>query len=205
MGTQCTDTIRLYASQQEVVWQAIQRDGAAYSRAEYIRAKYGAAAPVFLTAYSWFVKQAVNYVPKPEQAEFPYWAFADQYLMETGRSSRILTLEVPRSEGIFFDMHDWNKIVQLNYIGQTEEEERRFRQELSARGITTRDVMLTGFYPDLKQVILDSWQRLFRHHEAVCRGDLSGIVQLQAGLWCLKRDWILRVDGNPPTAERRSL
>ncbi len=198
MGTQRTDTVRLYASQQEVVWQAIQRDGAAYSRAEYVRAKYGIGAPVFLTAYNWFVQQAVAYVPKPEKAEFPYWAFADQYLMQTGRSSRILTMDVPVSEAVFFDMHDWNKIVQLSYIGQTEAEDRSFHRELSARGITTRDVMLTGFYPDLKQKILSSWHRLFRHHEAVCRGDLSGITQLQAGLWCLKQEWILRVDGNPP-------
>lgn len=197
MGTQGRNTVTLYASQAEAVWQAVCRDGIACSREEYVRTKYGESAPVFLTAYRWFVSQAPKYAVKPSCAEFPYWAFGDQYVMETGRSSYILTLEVPVEEAVLFDMQDWNKVVQLSFIGETPAEERAFLRELSARGLTCRDVMLSGFYPDLKEQILRSWQRLFRHHENASQGDYTGISSLQAGLWCIKKEWIRCVNGDP--------
>lgn len=195
MDHQSGNTVRLYASQTETVWQVIQRDGVAHSRAEYVRKKYGESAPVFLTAYQWYVDHAAKIVPKPEGAEFPYWVFHDPYLLEAGYSTRILTLEVPVEEVVFFDMYDWNKVVQLKFIGQTAPEERAFQRELDARGITGRDVMLTNFYPELKQLTMDSWQRLFRHHEAARKGDLENIGSLQAGLWRIEKEWVVRVDG----------
>ena len=195
MGTKSGDTVRLYASQAEPVWQAILRDGVAHSREEYVKLKYGESAPVFLTAYRWYISQAVKYAPKPEGAEFPYWAFHDPYLMESGYSTRVLTLDVPKEEVVLFDMQDWNKLVQLKYMSENPADEKRFLRELSERGITARDIMLTGFYPDLKQAIIDSWQHLFRHHNAALKGDLTGIHSLQAGLWRIRKEWVIAVDG----------
>ena len=104
-------------------------------------------------------------------------------------------LEVPKDEIVFFDMQDWNKVVQLKYIGETEGEESAFQQELKARGLLPADVMLTNFYPELKQMTLDSWQRLFRHQEALKRGEAAPIHSLQAGLWCIRREWVIRRNG----------
>lgn len=196
MGTQSRNTVTLYAAQAEPVWQAIQRDGAAYSKAEYVEKKYGESAPVFLTAYRWFIQQLPRYVPKPEGADFPYWAYADLYMMETGAYPHILTLEVPREEAVFFDMNDWNKVLQMNYLGETEADARQFQRELRERGIRAADVMLSRFYPDLQQQIMDSWQRLFRHHEAARRGERP-VPDLQAGLWCIKKEWITHDNGVP--------
>lgn len=187
------NTVTLFASQAEPVWQAVLRDGAAYSKAAYVRKKYGESAPVFLTAYDWFVGQLPRFVPKPPVAEYPYWAFGDQYLMEAGSASRILRLEVPVGEAVFFDMYDWNRIMQMQYLGKDPGEERAFRQELALRGITPSEVMLTAFYPELRARVCASWQRLFRHHEAVRQGDRTGVGSLQAGLWCIRREWVTDV------------
>ena len=109
MGSQCNGTMILYASQAEPVWQEIRKNGVAFSKREYVRRKYGESAPVFLTAYNWFVRKLPQYVQKPEGAEFPYWAFADQYTLPGGStSSHLLTLEVPVEEAVYFDMYDWN-------------------------------------------------------------------------------------------------
>ncbi len=197
MDSKCGTAITLYASQAEPVWQAILSEGVAFSKASYVQQKYQESAPVFLTAYRWFVQQLSRYVPRPDGAEFPYWAFGDQYLMESGTSTHILTLQVPVEEAVFFDMRDWNRIVSLSYLGESEAEERRFMQDLKARGLTTRDVMLSGFYPDLKQEVLNSWQRLFRHHDAVCQGQDVRLHSLQAGLWCIRKEWVSR-DNNIP-------
>ena len=197
MDPKCNDTVIVYVSQADPVWEAIQRDGVAFSKAEYVRKKYQESAPVFLTAYQWFVSQLPRYVAKPAGAEFPYWAFGDLYMMESGRASHVLALEVPKDEIVFFDMQDWNKVVQMKYIGEDEADERAFQRQLRDRGLDSRTVMLSNFYPDLKMQIQDSWQRLFRHHEAIKQGKDVPIQSLQAGLWCIKKEWIRSHNGEP--------
>ena len=197
MGTNCGKTVRLYASQTEAVWNAVRQDGVAFCKEEYIQKKYGAAAPVFLTAYRWFVEKAQAVVPRPAGASFPYWVFADPMMMETGKSSFVLALDVPVEEALFFDMFDWNQILQFHLLSEDPREERKFLEELSARGIRANDVMLTGFYPDLRQRVLDSWELLFRHHQAARLGNTEGIGKLQAALWQIRLDWVVSVNGRP--------
>ena len=74
MADRC-NTIRLYSFQTDVVYQVLKRDGVCYSKEEYVRKKYKESAKVFINAYGWFVKEAQHIVPKPEGAEYPYWAF----------------------------------------------------------------------------------------------------------------------------------
>lgn len=184
-------TVRLYTAQTQVVRDILNRDGICHSREEFVSRKYGESGPIFLTAYRWFVKEAAKLVPPPPAAEFPYWAFRDLYSVEGGGED-ILALDVPVEEAVFFDLYDWNKIVQLRFIGKDEEQERAFRRELRERGLRENDVMLTGFYPELREETLRSWQRLFRHHEAIKAGDLAGVGGVQAGLWRLKKEWIAK-------------
>ena len=102
----------------------------------------------------------------------------------------MLELNVPKEEAVFFDMMDWNRIMQLNYIGENAEDEKEFRFEMEQRGLNPNTVMLTAFYPEWKQKIMASWDRLFRHHEAIKAGDLSGVYSVQAGIWRIKKEWI---------------
>ena len=182
-----SNTIILYSAQTNTVWDVIERDGVCYSKEEYVRRKYQESAPIFVTAYSWFVSQMPKYVEKPEQAEYPYWAFADLYSID--QSDHTLHLSVPKDEAVLFDVMDWNKIMRLSYIGENEEEEKAFFEDMAMRGLNWNDVMLTSFYPDWKQKILKSWDRLFRHHEAIKAGDTSGVHSVQAGLWRIKKNW----------------
>lgn len=188
MGNE-SNTIILYSSQTDIVMNVIEREGVCYSKEEYIRRKYQESAPVFLTAYSWFVSQMPKYVPKPERAEFPYWAFADLYSVD--QSDNILHLSVPKDEAVFFDVMDWNKIMRLSYIGENEAEEKAIFEDMAMRGLNWNDVMLTSFYPDWKKKIMESWNRLFRHHEAIKEGDCSGVHSVQAGLWQIKKNWTI--------------
>lgn len=185
------DRIILYAAQADPVLKAIERDGQCFSREEYVRRKYGESAPIFLTAYRWFVKEAVKLVPRPEGAEFPYWSFQNLYSLDQSTGTRTLTLSVPRDEAVFFDMYDWNKILCLKYLGENEAEEQEFKEYIKQCGVKEADAVLTGFYPDLKQKIMGSWPRLFRHHEQIKSGLASGAKSVQAGLWQIKREWIV--------------
>ena len=186
------NTVMLYSSQSEVVVNSLERDGICFSKQEYVIKKYEESAPIFVAVYGWFTIAAEKYLPKPKGAEYPYWAFRDLYSIEQSSDSRILRLCIPTDEAIFFDMYDWNKILRLQYIGETESDEKRFRPMLVGYGIRREsDTILTNFYPELNHQVQDSWQRLFRHHEKIKAGDTAGVESVQAGLWQLKQEWIV--------------
>ena len=187
------NNVILYSSQAEAVLQIIERDGECFSKRKYVEDKYQESAPIFVSAYSWFVHEAEKYVARPENAEYPYWAFKDIYSVEASGDSRIIKLEVPADEAVFFDMYDWNKILNLKYIGETETDEQEFRKMLRDYGITREsDVVLTNFYPNLKRQVKESWKRLFRHHEDIINGENQGIGSIQAGLWTIRKEWIVK-------------
>lgn len=191
MGTKHS-TVTLYASQTEVVLKTLERDGVCFSKREYVVKKYQESAPVFLAAYDWFVAQAQKHMPRPEGAEFPYWAYQDFYSVDRSADGRVLQLSVPANEAIFFDMYDWIKVLRHQYIGESQLEEKRFKQKLDDYGVRREsDVLLTNFYPDLKNEVHESWQRLFRHNERIRAGEAHGAKSVQAALWQLKKEWIV--------------
>lgn len=182
----------LYSSQTDPVVETIERDGVCFSKRQYVTKKYGESAPIFVAAYDWFIKEAEKYVPKPNGAEYPYWAFMDLYSVDQSGDSNLLKLSVPLDEVIFFDMYDWNKILCLQYLGESKAEEEKFRQMLADYGIRKEsDVILTNFYPALKNQVLKSWKNLFRHHDKIKQGNIEGVGSVQAGLWQIKKEWIV--------------
>ena len=176
-------TITLYTAQSAAVRRELEETGVCVCKEVYVRQKYGESAASFLFAYRWFANEAERLVQRPAGAELPYWAFADWYRVE----SSALQLEVPRNEAIFFDLYDWTRILQLRYLGESEEEEKAFGRELAARGIRESDVLLTPFYPNLRAVVLQSWQRLFRFHTAIQAGCCQGVRGVQAAIWQIKK------------------
>jgi len=186
-------TLTLYTAQARPVLQAIRQTGACFSREEYVREKYGESAHIFLTAYRWFAEQLPRFVPRPDGAQFPYWAFQDLYALDTTGAGQVLVLEVPKDQVVLFDLYDWNRIVQLGYLGEDRDQERAFRRELALQGLREYDVMTSAFYPQQRQEILDSWQRLFRHHAALLAGGHLSGGSVQAGLWTIREEWIREV------------
>lgn len=184
--------IKLYTSQSDIVLQIIENDGVCYSKKEFVRKKYYESAPIFITAYSWFVTEFEKIIPKPEKAEYPYWAFKELYNLDNSGGGNAIKLNVPLEEVILFDLFDWNKIICMKYIGENEEDEREFKENIKKFGLKETDIMLTNFYPELKQKITESWKRLFRNNENIKNGNEKEIHGVQAGLWRIKKEWIIR-------------
>ena len=184
--------IILYSPQSDAVIKTIERDGVCFSKPEYISAKYGESAPIFLTAYQWFAPQAQKVVPKPEGAQFPYWAVADRRAVDASGGGTVLTLQVPREQAIYFNLYDWNKILQLRCLTDDPKEEQEFLNELSLRGLTAYQVMMSDFYPEEKQKILNSWERLFLYHQKIAAGEELETGIVQAALWCIRKEWLCK-------------
>ncbi len=184
--------VNLYSAQSELVVKILERDGVCFSKKEYVIKKYEESAPIFIAAYDWFVTAAEKYLPKPKGAEYPYWAFLDKHSVDQPADSKSLELWIPLDEVLFFDMYDWNKVLCLQYIGETKADEEQFHQMIRDYGIRKEsDIILTNFYPHLKRQVQDSWIRLFRHHENIKQGNTESVGSVQAGLWQLKKEWML--------------
>lgn len=175
------NTIRLYTAQTDTVMRELGEQGVCHCREEYVGRKYGESATSFLIAYRWLASNAVRFVPKPDGAELLYWAFTDRNYVTM--SDHVLTLDVPRDNVLLFDYARWNRILQLNYIGTSPADEALFSKELSLRGIPPYAAMTTDFYPEIKQCILQSWQRLFE-------SPMDDTHPQQASLWEIRREWV---------------
>lgn len=191
MDSKCS-TVKLYASLNDSVIEIIDRDGTCFSKKEFIKKKYEESSNIFITAYSWFSREASKLVEKPEDAEFPYWVFKDLSNLERFPNTSILELEVPVDEVVLFDMYDWNKVLSLEYIAKDDGDDKEFKNLLKQYGIKhDSDIMLTNFYPQLKKKITDSWSKLFEHHNKIKSGDYIGVKAVQAALWQIKKEWII--------------
>jgi hypothetical protein len=186
------DNVILYSPQAEAVWNAVLNDGTAYSRREYVQKKYEESAGIFLAAYDAYVHHAEKIIPRNNTSNYPYWAFAEKEMTDTSGGNRIMILSVPMNEAVFFDQYDWYKVLRLSYIGENQADEEAFSRKLQMRGIRdSSDAVLKPFYPDIKREITGSWSRLFRHDTAIKNGDTSGVRAVQAGLWCIKKEWLI--------------
>ena len=184
--------VKLFSPQAEAVWQAVENEGTAFSRREYVIKKYEESAGVFLAAYDAYVREAERIVPRPDDRAYPYWAFASEELVDRSGGLRVMRLRVPLEEAVFFDQYDWYKVLRLSYIGETDKDEEAFARGLEMRGIRdSSEAVLRPFYPDVKRQITESWKRLFRHDSAIRNGDTSGVRAVQVGLWQIKKEWLI--------------
>jgi hypothetical protein len=187
-----SNSIKLYSPQAEAVWQAVMNEGIAFSRREFVQKKYEDCAGIFLTAYDAYIREAEKIVPRPDDKAYPYWAFASEDMIDRSGGARVMNLEVPVNEAVFFDQYDWYKVLKLSYLGESPEDEAAFVRGLELRGIRdSSEAVLKPFYPDIKREITGSWKRLFRHDADIKRGDLSAVRAVQAGLWCIKKEWLI--------------
>lgn len=179
-----SEVTRVYAAQTAPVIDELRRSGQCFCREEYVRRKYGECADGFLIAYRYLARKGEALVPKPAGAELPYWVSPDPAGLP--RSETLLALNVPRAELLIFPRAWWTRVLQLSYLGATEQETAAFEQELSARGLTGYQVMTSRFYPELRERMLASWEKLL-DPEAI-----SGLApaQLQGAVWTIRREWV---------------
>ena len=182
------DRITLFTAQTQTVLDVIERDGYSRVKREYIGKKYGDQAWIFQQAYSFFAQYAPRIVEPPEGAESGIWCFADWRFAVAGTGCSLIELSVPRENAVLFDSRVWNRMLNLRYIGADEADEAAFEQRIAAMGLkSSSEAFSASFYPTVKREILHSWQRLFGS------ADNCPDQYVQAGLWELRREWIVSV------------
>lgn len=193
MDNKCTQ-VTLYTIQTDSVLEQLKQNGFHTAKMKFIKEKYGEVAPTFVDAYKWYTYNAEQIIPRPEEAESAIWSYRDPIYIEKHSGCHILQLHVPIKNAVFFRMSDWNKRLNLRYIGKTTEEEDSYNKKLLQYGVDYEgNVFLTSFYPQLKSELLKSWQNLFRYDSLVKeQGDLL-FPDMQAGFWRLEWNWVQKI------------
>jgi hypothetical protein len=183
--------IELYTAQSAEVLSLIINTGCYFVDMDHIEKKYGIVKEVFINAYRWYVQKAEQIVMRPERAESAVWTFLNQRYIEKHADSQQFKLSVPIEEAVFFRMADWNRILNLKYLGENEQDDAAFWAQLDRYGISYEgEICLTPYYPQLRKQIIDSWDRLFRYDSAIKSGRMPLYPDMQAGLWRIKKEWI---------------
>lgn len=182
--------VTLFCSQTKDIARRIRDGEVLHVKTKFIREKYGDVSHIFMTVYDWYVKRAEEIVPRPEGAESGIWAFVDLKLLDRDDRCSILELSVPIERAIFFRMSDWNKILNLRYLGGDDGDSQQFAEKAAKYGVRDEsDLMMKPFYPQFKQEIIYSWRHLFRYDDAIKRGEVA-FPDIQAGLWEIHPEWV---------------
>lgn len=187
-------TITVYTAQTPVVLDIIRDTGCYQVKLSYIAAKYDIVKDIFLQAYRWYAVHAAQFAARPDTSESAVWTFLDPGYVEHHPESVVFKLSVPVEEAVFFRMSDWNKILNMRYIGADPQQEQLFAKKLEQQGIDdSADVLMKPYYPQLKQQLMASWQNLFRYDREMKESLTAPYPDMQAGIWQIKKEWLKEV------------
>jgi hypothetical protein len=187
-NTNCNEKITLWTSQSKIVLDTLNEKGVYHVKKDFILNKYEDVSHIFLEAYNYFISKAKDIVPIPEGSEYPIWLFTDLRYVDKHEDNYILKIKVDRNKVILFDMEKWNRILNLSYIPENQEDARKHAELLEKYGINNEtDVYLKSYYPHLKLKVRSSWDRLFDENIVLS-------PYKQAALWEIRKEWVVIVE-----------
>lgn len=190
MDTNKKDKVKLWTRQDKRILEDLKSTGVYRVKKEFILEKMDTMSDYYLGLYDWYSRQASRIVERPPGVYYPIWlSTSDDYMLQPTQDTLILSLEVDKSQVVFFDVNKWGYVVNHFYLPRDEEDEKNHALELERYGITNEAALISGdlgnFYPLLKNKIIKSWDRLF--------DEPSKNSLMQATLWEIKESWILDI------------
>lgn len=182
-----SDKITLWTRQSCAVLKKLQDSGISRVKSEYIDKKYQEAGWSFKIAYDYLKGEMKKVLPPGEGCESPYWLHASKEGTGIFAESILLEFSVPVDRCFFFDTRDWNRVLNLEYLG-SDFETAEFQAELERQGILhASEVFRKPYYPIFKQKIIRSWKKMIKSPEMIEK------VNLQAAIWELRLEWLCKV------------
>lgn len=154
---------------------------------EYIVSKMEDHAALYLDVYNWYYQAASKLVLPPEDVKYPVWvSLAEEDKIGNSPGNVQIELLVEQDQLITMDIDKWGKIVNYMYIPADAQDEKEHTAIVNRYGIDDCTAYMTPFYPNIKQKIIKSWDRLF---------DESIILsKVRVGtIWELKKEWIVSI------------
>lgn len=179
------ETVVLWSGQAQIVLDTLSSSGVYQVKRTFVEQKYGQTSWSFQLAYAFFVREASVRLQPPEGAQSPIWCYTDPRWVDVSQGSSLLKITAPRDQILLFDMYKWNRILNLSYLADGEEDEVAFERDLRRQGISSSvELFRTPYYPQMRRRVEESWRRLFE--TPVEPGDPNA----QAALWEIRQPWV---------------
>lgn len=180
----------LFTVQNRNSLRILNETGRFTNQKNYIESNYDTIAPHFIKLYDYFVIEAQKRIPKPADVHYPIWCSPDKRsCMRPSELQVLYILRVPESEIIYFDGSKWDYVLNHHYVPKNAQDLAAYEEDIKKKGLPNSYEFFSGRYahqyPLEVRRIVDSWPRIFEIDE-------WNIFAVQANLWEIKEEWILR-------------
>lgn len=143
---------------------------------------------IYLGTYYWLRGAVSKRMAIPPDAVYPIWvSVTEESRILNSEGNVLLTLDVPSEQVFILDLEKWGYIVNYMYIPCDKADESDHEAMLKRYGIDDSTAYMSAFYPNIKQKIIRSWDRLF--DDSIVFGPAQvGII------WEVRQEWISAIE-----------
>lgn len=169
----------------------LKTNGVIQINRKHLEEKFDVIADYIIKLYCWFVQEANNRVPKPQEVNFPIWcSISEENMLRPTEDSIVYVLEVEEAEIVYFDGTKWDYVLNHLYLPKDAADDAAYKKEMEDRGHQNIRTLLNEntahFYQREIKEIMDSWVRIFEI-------DAWDIFRVQANIWEIRPDMIKEI------------
>lgn len=182
------EEITVWTKQHRNVLDILERTGRYTARRAYVDLDLEECAPLVREVYDWLTAHTPAAASRPADAEYPVWvSYAGDAVMLPSPGTVILELRLPRALVTPVNIEKWGAILNYSYIPRDPADARRHRRLLEDWGVSDAKAYLSRFYPQIKEEIVSSWDRLFDD------GVVLGSEAAYGTVWEVRKEWLKAV------------
>ncbi len=178
----------VWTRQHENVLRILEETGRYTAKREYIHMDLSEHAGLVLEVYDWLVAHSPDRANRPADVEYPVWvSYERDATMLPGPGTVILELRLPEERITPVNIEKWGTMLNYSYIPKDPRDALRHRKDMEARGLSDTQAYVSRFYPELREEIRKSWERLF--DDTV----LLGSSAAYGTIWEVRKEWLTNV------------
>lgn len=182
-----SEKVTVWTKQHAAILRDIEEHNRYIVKKEYIQQKMEEYSDLYLEAYGWYFKAASKIIPPPKDVRYPIWvSLSPEEAIHNSEGNIRLEIVIEKSHLLMVDLLKWGNIVNHLYIPKNLADQKEHDQLLKTYGIDDCTAYMTPFYPNIKQKIKKSHERLF--------DDSSILGEEKVGtIWEIRKEWITKI------------
>lgn len=182
------ERIKVWTKQHANVLKELEEKGRYTARKEYIKSDLQEHADLVLEVYDWLVRHSPDAANKPKDVEYPVWvSYTSEAVMLPSPGTAILELSLDPARITPVNIEKWGSILNYSYIPKDEKDAAKHLEMMEQYGVSDAKAYMSQFYPQLKKVIISSWDRLFDDSIILGNDSKYGII------WEIRKEWVTQV------------
>ena len=123
--------VMLYTMQDKRSLDVLKKEKRFINKLEYASEHLGDIYEFFREKYTYFVKQAEQIVPKPDDVKLPIWcSVSNKNCMKPDENSVAYCLKVPAEKIVYLDGAKWDYVLNNHYVPLNEEDLKQYYKYL---------------------------------------------------------------------------